>query len=57
MVLENNQESTHFAVEVSVFKAVHAILNTLPRGQVNEIVTAFEQSRGVVLKNEGEQVK
>jgi len=52
MVLENNQETTHIAVEVAVFRAVHAILNTLPRGQVNEIVTAFEQSQGVTLPKE-----
>ena len=52
MVLENEQEVTHFAVEVAVFRAVHALLNTMPRGQVNEIATAFELSKGMALTKE-----
>ena len=44
-----NQAPTHFAVKVEVFKAVHALLDTLPRGQVNAVATAFEQSPGLVI--------
>ena len=50
MAEENsNQNPTHFAVPLEVFKAVHALLDTLPRGQVNAVATAFEQSKGLVL--------
>ena len=46
---EKAQAPTHFAVPLEVFKAVHALLDTLPRGQVNAVATAFEQSKGLVI--------
>lgn len=50
--MESEQKATHVAVDVAVFNAVRTILDTLPRGQVNQVATLFEQSKGMVLGNE-----
>ena len=46
---ENQTQATHLAVRIDVFQAVLQLLNTMPRGQVNAIVTAFEQSKPMTI--------
>ena len=45
----NQGQPTHLAVQMDVYQAVLQLLNGMPRGQVNAIVTAYEQSKPMTI--------